>query len=208
MPAENWIQILYLLTKRSNKCMVWVWWLVVSNCATYVIHFTTQIQWPQSWHHDNSLVTALQMYIGWFAPVHLDTLPVNSPHKGQWRGAFMFSLICAWISGWTNSSDAGDLRSHRAYYDVIVMPWSIHYKRNASFMVAYLGVKLIAALWRLMATQTLVNIVSDNGRGQFHRKCSTGRYHSLQGVCKLLIWKCCHMSQGQMSKMWYSNQVT
>ena len=25
--------------------------------------------------------------------------PVNSPHKGQWRGALMFSLICAWING-------------------------------------------------------------------------------------------------------------
>ena len=24
--------------------------------------------------------------------------PVNSPHKGQWLGAFMFSLICAWIT--------------------------------------------------------------------------------------------------------------
>ena len=24
--------------------------------------------------------------------------PVNSPHKGQWRGALMFSLICAWIT--------------------------------------------------------------------------------------------------------------
>ena len=26
--------------------------------------------------------------------------PVNSPHKGQWRGALVFSLICAWINGW------------------------------------------------------------------------------------------------------------
>ena len=25
--------------------------------------------------------------------------PVNSPHKGQWRGARMFSLICACING-------------------------------------------------------------------------------------------------------------
>ena len=24
--------------------------------------------------------------------------PVNSPHKGQWRGVLMFSLICAWIT--------------------------------------------------------------------------------------------------------------
>ena len=24
--------------------------------------------------------------------------PVNSPHKGQWHGALMFSVICAWIT--------------------------------------------------------------------------------------------------------------
>ena len=47
--------------------------------------------------------------------------PVNSPHKGQWRGALMFSLICARINGWVNNGEAGDLRRHRAHYDVIVM---------------------------------------------------------------------------------------
>ena len=47
--------------------------------------------------------------------------PVNSPHKGQWRGALMFSLICAWTNGWVNNGEAGDLRRHRAHYDVIVM---------------------------------------------------------------------------------------
>ena len=40
--------------------------------------------------------------------------PGNSPHKGQWRGALMFSLICAWINSWLNNRQAGDLRSHRA----------------------------------------------------------------------------------------------
>ena len=44
--------------------------------------------------------------------------PVNSSHKGQWRGALMFLLICAWINGW---NEAGDWRRHRADYDVIVM---------------------------------------------------------------------------------------
>ena len=34
--------------------------------------------------------------------------PVNSPHKGQWRGALMFSLICARINAWVNNSEAGD----------------------------------------------------------------------------------------------------
>ena len=48
-------------------------------------------------------------------------VPVNSPHKGQWRGALMFSLICAWINGWVNYQEAGDLRRNRTHYDVIVM---------------------------------------------------------------------------------------
>ena len=47
--------------------------------------------------------------------------PVNSPHKGQWRGALMFSLICVWINGWVNNREAVDLRCHCAHYDVIVM---------------------------------------------------------------------------------------
>ena len=47
--------------------------------------------------------------------------PVNSPHKGQWRGALMFSLICVWINGWVNNREVGDLRLYRAHYGVIVM---------------------------------------------------------------------------------------
>ena len=46
---------------------------------------------------------------------------VNSPHKGQWRGALMFSLICAWTYVWVNDRDAGDLRRHRSHCDVIIM---------------------------------------------------------------------------------------
>ena len=33
----------------------------------------------------------------------------------------MFSFICAWINGWVNNRDAGDLRRHRAHYDVTVI---------------------------------------------------------------------------------------
>ena len=42
-------------------------------------------------------------------------------HKGQWRGALKFSLICAWINGWVNNGEAGDLRRHCANYDVIII---------------------------------------------------------------------------------------
>ena len=40
--------------------------------------------------------------------IHRST--VNSPHKGQWRGALVFFLICASINGCVNNSEAGDLR--------------------------------------------------------------------------------------------------
>ena len=43
--------------------------------------------------------------------------PVDSPHKGQSRGALLFSLICAGV----NNREAGDLRRHRVHYDITVM---------------------------------------------------------------------------------------
>ena len=50
--------------------------------------------------------------------------PVDFPDKDQWRGALMLSLICAWTNGWANNRYAGDLRRHRAHYDVTVMSCS------------------------------------------------------------------------------------
>ena len=47
--------------------------------------------------------------------------PVNSSHKGQRRGALMFSLICVWINCWVNNREAGDLRRHRGHYGVTAM---------------------------------------------------------------------------------------
>ena len=47
--------------------------------------------------------------------------PANSPHKGQWNGALMFSLICVWIQGWVNNREADDLGRHCIHYDVTVM---------------------------------------------------------------------------------------
>ena len=57
--------------------------------------------------------------------------PVNSPHKGQWRGALRFTLISARIKGWVNNREAGDLRCHRARYDVIVMNYPLQNGRHS-----------------------------------------------------------------------------
>ena len=47
--------------------------------------------------------------------------PVNFPHKGQWRGALIRSLICAWVNGWVNNHEASDLSRHCAHYDLTLM---------------------------------------------------------------------------------------
>ena len=53
--------------------------------------------------------------------------PGNSPGTGeflsqrQWREVLVFSLICAWIHGWVNNREAGDLRCHRTHYVVTMM---------------------------------------------------------------------------------------
>ena len=73
--------------------------------------------------------------------------PVNSPHKGQWRGALVFSLICAWIHGWVNNRGAGDLRRHRAHYDATVMcshsEWYYYVHRITPIKTLWTGVKPI-----------------------------------------------------------------
>ena len=73
----------------------------------------TVIPW---WRHQMETFSALLALCAGNSPV-----PVKSPHKGQWRRAFMFSLICAWINDWVNNREAGDLRRHRGHYDVNVM---------------------------------------------------------------------------------------
>ena len=77
--------------------------------------------------------------------------PVNSPHKGQWRGALMFSLICAWIMGWVNNHEAGDLRRHRTHYDVIVMA-------RAGLIFQGRGIhKISTSLYEIVIISILVN---------------------------------------------------
>ena len=46
---------------------------------------------------------------------------ITNKDKDEWRGDWMFSLICAWINAWVNNGEAGDLRRYRARYDVIAM---------------------------------------------------------------------------------------
>ena len=71
------------------------------------------------WHDDVIKWKHFPRYWPFVRGIHRS--PVNSPYKGQWRGALMFSLICVWINAWVNNREAGDLRRYQAHYDVTVM---------------------------------------------------------------------------------------
>ena len=99
-------------------------WLTVSKLslniekARYMIvhNYQRMITNEAWWRHQMETFSALLTVCAGNSPV-----PGKFPHKSQWRGALMFSLICVWINGWVNNREAGDLRRYRTHYDVIVM---------------------------------------------------------------------------------------
>ena len=85
-----------------------------------------------SWFHDDVIKWKhILRYWPFVQGIHRSL--VNSPHKGQWRGALMFSLICTWKNGWVHNHEAGDLRCHRAHYDVTVMNSLVLFYKHAEF---------------------------------------------------------------------------
>ena len=60
-----------------------------------------QVMWRVELHDDVIKWKYFPRYWPFVRGIH--RLPVNSPHKGQWRGALMFSLICACMNDWVHS---------------------------------------------------------------------------------------------------------
>ena len=77
--------------------------------------------------------------------IHRST--VNSPHKGQWRRALMFPLICDWINGWVNNREAGDLRRYCVHCDAIVMIHKIFSNRLGTPEIFHLYFPVGGHLW-------------------------------------------------------------
>ena len=154
--------------------------------------------------------------------IHRST--VNSPHKGQWRGALMFSLICARINGRVNNREAVDLRRHRAHYDVVVMNYLFVSWIQYSFKL-FLFEKIWSYNWTTWRTrkrfkQTMVaqlsidNINNPGLIAQRHRiawlsGCSlissidlkyvdliidSGFWGFWTELSNLIIWECCRES--------------
>ena len=85
-------------------------WIILCNWAKWVVGEAWRATYMMTSSNGN-----IFRYTG-----HLCGEFTGSPHKGQWHGALMFSLICVSINDWVNNRETGDLRRYRAHYDVTV----------------------------------------------------------------------------------------
>ena len=94
---------------------------VMRHCHHFDDFFYRWLHWKLSFNNHDDVIKWKYFPRNWPFVRGIHRSPVNSPHKGQWRGALMFCLICVWINDWVNNREAGDLTRYRAHVDVIVM---------------------------------------------------------------------------------------
>ena len=124
--------------------------------------------------------------------------PVNSPHKGQWRGALMFSLIFVWI----NDHEAGDLRRYRSHYDVIVMTgcgtctWTAlswdKWRITTLGFILKLGTERFCDLMRhLKTTSSVQNVIRNNNCPKMGIKGTKEQYLTINGFTwpQWAVWR-------------------
>ena len=99
---------LHIRTRQSSFVVYCCTMCYVQYACTYYIIHNDLMKWKH-----------FPRYWPFVRGIHWS--PVNSPHKDQWRGAYVFFFIWAWTNGWVNDRDDGYLRRRRADYDVTVM---------------------------------------------------------------------------------------
>ena len=105
-------------------------WYVVEHSPRKALTF---------WCRRTSAVLYIFVWIMHFmmTPTNGNSFRVADPLCGEFTGHRWIPLtkasdaelwwffICAWINGWVNNREAGDVRRHRAHYDVTVMLFTL-----------------------------------------------------------------------------------
>ena len=115
-----WIKAQYFLIRKRHLNMSFAKWLLWTNL--YILRYTLS---PKS--YPRPCITKMTSSNG-------NIFRVTGPLCGEFTGhrwiplttdsdaeLRCFFLICAWINVWVNNRKAGDLRRHRAHYNVTVM---------------------------------------------------------------------------------------
>ena len=159
--------VCFIVNEHTTKCSHYI--PFYSNYVNLKdVHVGTTCRYQTTWNHDDVIKWKQSpRYWSFVRGIHRSL--VNSPHKGQWRGALMPSLIWAWINAWVNNRGAGDLRRHCAHYDVFGM--TKYYKIQALCIIIGEFCVLIQSLdtffqgcavaYRLFRTQTILCKIID-----------------------------------------------
>ena len=120
--------------------------------------------------------------------------PVNSPHKGHWRGALMFSLICVWINDWVNNCEAGDLRRYRAHYDVIVMHHGdtqtlVFHEGGFQMPLNCMSVGLVSYYWNENAILKIYSLTAHFDNFQFSEWWKWKQFRSNVSKCIFIFFE-------------------
>ena len=128
----NHVRNIVIKSKSVSICLCGV--------SKYWALFAAKLDYLQSIRDHDDVIKWKHFPRNWPFVWGIHRSPVDFTHNGQWRGALMFSLICACINDWVNNREAGDLRRQRAHYDIIVMRqrgvyWLVCDIQNKSTMV-------------------------------------------------------------------------
>ena len=111
-----WLAWKYQIYLSKNKQIMLCFTIFINHFKVWQLLKVISFHWiKRNWKSSSCFPSHWPFMCG----IHRS--PVNSPRKGQWSGALMFSLICARTNGWVNNRDAGDLRCHCVHYVVTVM---------------------------------------------------------------------------------------
>ena len=127
------------------------------------------IDWADLWqschiHHDGVIKWKhVPLYLSLVRGIHRS--PVNSPHKGQWRGTLMFSLICAlnkrlskqsW--GWWFETPSRSLWRHgnNDRHFVMYGCMTLHKPNNFLFTVSRTLFYMYSIKWRVCNPQVAI----------------------------------------------------
>ena len=112
----------YPFTRRKIKCprvynLVAHWPILAVSLDLFTVFLHCPDDRHLPWRHQ---METFPRYWPFVRGIHRP--PVDFPHKGQWAGALVFSLICARTNGWANNRDVGDMRlCNSLLYPVLVL---------------------------------------------------------------------------------------
>ena len=120
-------QYLSFLSKYSQKMLrstflLWngaFWDICLLHCGIWLSSYCNT-KFSQDWFRHQAIIDYLLQ--SWSIINEVFWHSFEGSHR-----ALMFSLICAWMNDWVNNREAGDLRHHRAHYDITLMKYKIFF---------------------------------------------------------------------------------